>query len=130
MNKKTFIRFNPYILSLVFYSSTTVAFSPSPENSENYSPAAWQDSVSAEEDAENAIKHNDLRLLGFAGKNHSIPGVESIQAQDASEKCGVRYFDEFSDVIRDRDQLEQMKKAKQYAAEYNKVILTSCTLGN
>ena len=129
MNKKPLLRLNPYIFCLLFYSTTALAFSPAPENSENFSPASWADSDSAENDARDAIKHDDLRLLAFAGRNYNIPGLNRDQMQDASEKCGVRYFDEFGDVIREREQLEQMKKAKQYAIEYNRVILTRCTLG-
>ena len=59
-----------------------------------------------------------------------IPGVDSTQIQNYSDKCGVRYFDEFSDVIREREQLEQMTRAKEYAVKYNRVILTSCTLSD
>ena len=77
-----------------------------------------------------SIRNNDLRLLGFAGRGRNIPGIDSTESQDYRKKCGVRFFDEFGDVIRERAQLEQMKKAKEYAIEYNEVILTSCTLSD
>lgn len=107
-----------------------LAFSTPPEDGDDYNPADWANSKSAEDDARSAIEHNDLRLLGFAGRGSFIPGIDSSQSQDYSEKCGVRFFEEFGDVIREREQLEAMKKAKEYAKRYNKVILTGCTLDN
>lgn len=130
MNKRTWLRINPYILCIVFCSASVHAFSPSPENSENYSPVDWASSDSAKNDAIYAIEHNDLRLLGFAGRNHKIPGIDSSRSQDYRDKCGIRFFEEFGDVIREREQLDQMIKAKEYAIEYNRVILTRCTLSN
>ncbi|NOQ87585.1 MAG: hypothetical protein GQ550_01550 [Gammaproteobacteria bacterium] len=130
MKTKTCSRLNRYLLVLVFFCTPIQAFSPSPENNEEYTPADWANSDSAENDAKIAITHNDLRLLGFAGKGFNIPGIDSAQSQNYRDKCGVRYFKEFGDVIRNRDQLEQMKKAKEYAVEYNRVILNSCTLSN
>ena len=128
MKAKTRHNLNPLFICLVFFSSQTLAFSPSPDIEDNYSPADWANSDSAEYDAETAIKHNDYRLLGFAGRGFNLPGIDVAQSQDYSDKCGVRYFKDFGDVIRDREQIEQRKKAKQYAIDYNKVILTSCTL--
>ncbi len=128
MPKITSLKFLFFIFCFVAYSSISQAFSIAPEETENYHPANWADSDSASNDANNAIKHKDLRLLGFAGRGSTIPGVDATAIQTYRNICGVRYFEEFSDVIRDRDQLAQMKIARQYALEYNKVILTHCQL--
>lgn len=130
MKIKNYISLNRYIFCFLLYSATAQSFSTSPENSENYSPANWQESTSAENDAKNAIVNNDNRLLGFAGRGYTIPGVDSSLAENYSEKCGVRLFEEFSDVIRNREQAEQMSKASEYAIEYNKIILSNCTLSD
>jgi len=130
MKKRLLTKITPLILTASFYCTSTLAFSSSPENNEDYRPADWTKSDSAEDDAKNAIAHNDLRLLGFAGRGSMIPGLDLTQIQDYSDKCGVRYFTEFSDVIREREQLEQMTRAKEYAVKYNKVILSSCTLSD
>ncbi len=130
MNKKTCSRLSPYIFCILFCSTTALAFSTSPEDSEDYSPAAWSDSDSAKNDAIYAIKHDDLRLLGFAGRGQNLPGVDSVKVQEYADTCGIRFFSEFGDVIREREQLEQMKKAREYAMQYNSVILKSCTLAN
>ena len=118
------------LFSGVFYSTSAPAFSSPPEELENYRPADWVNSQSAENDAKKAIENNDLRLLGFALKGYSIPGIEPDQLQDYVDTCGIRVFEEFGDVVRNRKQLEQMKQAQDYAIKYNTVILKSCTLAN
>jgi len=130
MNKQPQIRFTLSILTALFFNTSVLAFSTPPEDTTPYSPADWSKSNSAENDAKNAIEHNDLRLLGFAGRGTIIPGVDYSQVQDYSDKCGVRFFDEFADVIKEREQLEQMKRAKEYAGKYNTVILTACKLSD
>jgi len=131
MNKKIIRRLKQYIYFLVFcctpllISMPSLAFSPAPED---YTPANWTQSNSATNDAQHAIENDDLRLLGFAGRGFNIPGVKSTQTQTFIEKCGVRYFDEFSDVIREREDITNRQKASAYAVEYNQLILEHCLL--
>ena len=115
------------LFSTVFFSTAAFSFSSSPENTENYTPADWTNSQSAENDAKNAIKNNDLRLLGFAGRSASVPGVDSSDAQRYTDKCGIRYFAEFGDVVKGNNQLIEMKQASDYAKKYNATILGTCT---
>ncbi len=112
----------------ILHNSSVFAFSSSPQDDKNYSPAVWASSVSAENDAIHAVKNNDFRLLGFAGRGGNIPGVENTQKQTYIENCGIRYFDEFGDLIRERKQLDLREKARQYATEYNRIILMKCSL--
>ncbi|MCK4674655.1 MAG: hypothetical protein KAT61_01975 [Gammaproteobacteria bacterium] len=126
MNIKTIIKLTPHILSSIFFSTSALAFSSPPESTDSYSPAEWSSSQSAKNDARDAIEHDDLRLLRFAGRGQNIPGVDNTQTQQYSDRCGIRLFDEFGDIIREREQLEMMKKAREYALEYNEVILTRC----
>lgn len=124
------IRLNRLIVCSLFYSASILAFSTAPDDDKSYSPAKWQDSLSARDDAETALQHQDYRLMAFAGRGYDIPGIDIEQSQSYAEKCGTRYFEEFSDVIRNQEQLVQMRKARQYATAYNEVILTSCTLSD
>ncbi len=126
MNKKASISLTFLSLCNILYSTPLLAFSPAPEHDDAYAPAIWQSSASATNDANDAIRHDDFRLLGFAGRGGNIPGINNAQLQTYKERCGVRFFKEFGDVIRERKQLDQMKKAKRYAADYNRIILTSC----
>ncbi len=126
MNKKTFFKHCRYAcLLLAFVSTPLLAFSSAPEA---YTPANWAESHSATNDAKHAIDNDDSRLLGFAGRGFNIPGVNNEYVEALIKKCGVRYFEEFSDVIRDRSEIQQRQKASAYAVEYNQLILGACRL--
>ena len=128
MNKQRFSRFISCILALELSSFTAIAMSSAPEIDPNYNPANWEKSASATDDAIYAVKNNDLRLLGFALRGYSVPGVESGTKQKYIDKCGIRIFENFGDVVRGGGQLLQMKQAREYAQEYNAIILDSCSL--
>ena len=116
------------LISSLLYCSVSLAFSSAPDDIQDYEPADWENSQSAREDAIKAVENNDLRLLGFAFRNYSIPGVEFEHVQSYIDQCGVRTFDEFSDVIRDAEHREKLMRANEYAGEYNAIILQSCEL--
>ena len=81
---------------------------------------------SPEEDARTAIDKGDLRLLGFATRVTSVPGVPKADKKTAKEVCGVRLIRGFGDVIRSEAELVAMQKASAYAKRYNAVMLVEC----
>jgi len=52
-----------------------------------------------EADAQAAIEKGDLRLLGFALRVTSVPGVVAADRQAALDACGVRLLEGFGDVL-------------------------------
>ena len=130
MKKQQIIQIISLLFSGVLYSTSALAFSSPPAETEDYQPADWATSQSAEDDAKKAIENNDLRVLGFALKGYSIPGIEASQYRDYVNTCGIRVFKEFGDVVRGRDQVEQIKQAREYASKYNAVIVKSCAPAN
>ena len=79
-----------------------------------------------EEDARAAIDAGDLRLLGFATRVTSVPGVAATDRQAAMDACGVRLLEGFGDVIRSKEELLARRQASKYAVKYNRVILEQC----
>ena len=79
-----------------------------------------------EEDVLIALSKNDFRLLGFATRSTSIPGIEAIDKMAYMEKCGVRLMKGFGDVSRSEQQTQLMHQTYEYAAKYNQLIIDSC----
>ncbi len=46
------------------------------------------------------------------------------------DACGLRFIAGFGDVIRSKEQLNEMKIAEDYAKRYNAVILTQCQVSS
>lgn len=79
-----------------------------------------------EADARAAIEQGDLRLLGFASRVTTLPGVAAAEREAAMETCGVRLMAGFGDVIRSEAELAAMRRASAYAKRYNAVMLGAC----
>ena len=86
----------------------------------------WLDAADPQNDAQQAIKLGDLRLLGLAMRSVNIPGVEKEDTYRYEEKCGVQLIDGISDVVRSDEHLRLMQKARSYALKYNAIIKTEC----
>lgn len=93
---------------------------------EPYSPRDWENSHSAKADAHYALKNQDQRLLGFALRGYSVPGIESQDQKKFIDKCGIRTFHGMGDAVRSSEQLASMQKARKYAEEYNAIIKQAC----
>lgn len=111
------------------------AMSSSPE--EEAEPVSAEDTSTAkrgaqyeqrdpEADARAAIERGDLRLLGFATRVTSLPGVAAADREAALDACGVRLLAGFGDVIRSDEELAAMQQASAYAKRYNAVVLGVC----
>ncbi|MCP4494058.1 MAG: glutamyl-tRNA amidotransferase [Gammaproteobacteria bacterium] len=86
----------------------------------------WLDAADPQKDAEQAIKVDDLRLLGLAQRSVNIPGVTKEDSYKYEKKCGVQLIEGISDVVRSDEHLRLMQKARSYALKYNAIIKTEC----
>jgi hypothetical protein len=88
----------------------------------------WLDAADPQADAQQAIKQNDLRLLGLATRSVTIPGIDAADQIKYEEACGVQLIEGISDVIRSDEHLRLMQKARSYAQKYNAIIKTHCQI--
>ena len=86
----------------------------------------WLDAADPQADAEQAVKINDLRLLGLATRSVNIPGVTKEETLKYEESCGVQLIEGISDVVRSDEHLRLMQKARSYALKYNAIIKLHC----
>jgi len=86
----------------------------------------WLDAADPQADAEQAVKQNDLRLLGLATRSVNIPGVSKEDTLKYEESCGVQLIEGISDVVRSDEHLRLMQKARSYALKYNAIIKLHC----
>ena len=88
----------------------------------------WLDSADPQADANQAVKQNDLRLLGLATRSVNIPGIKKENLLKYEESCGVQLIEGISDVVRSDEHLRLMQKARSYALKYNAVIKLHCKI--
>jgi hypothetical protein len=86
----------------------------------------WLDAADPQSDANQAVKQNDLRLLGLATRSVNIPGIEPEDTLKYEEQCGVQLIEGVSDVVRSDEHLRLMQKARSYALQYNAIIKVHC----
>ena len=86
----------------------------------------WLDAADPQADANQAVKKNDLRLLGLATRSVSIPGISKADTMKYEQHCGVQLIEGISDVVRSDEHLRLMQKARSYALKYNEIIKTHC----
>ena len=86
----------------------------------------WLDSADPQNDAQQALKKGDFRLLGLATRSVNIPGVDQSESMKYELRCGVQLIDGISDVVRSDEHLRLMQKARSYALKYNAIIKTRC----
>ena len=77
-------------------------------------------------DAQQAIAKGTLQLIARAGRRLNTPGVDASKYPDRKQKCGVRYKDDFSDLLYGPHHRRYYSALHTYAEKYNKVILQAC----
>ena len=113
-------------MTLVLFSLVTACAS-SPEPIDPYvQKLQWLDSADPQADAQQAVKQNDLRLLGLATRSVNLPGISKEDTLKYEEKCGVQLIEGISDVVRSDEHLRLMQKARSYALKYNAIIKLHC----
>jgi hypothetical protein len=88
----------------------------------------WLDAADPQADANQAVKQNDLRLLGLATRSVNIPGIDKKDLLKYEEVCGVQLIEGISDVVRSDEHLRLMQKARSYALKYNAIIKLHCKI--
>jgi hypothetical protein len=88
----------------------------------------WLDAADPQADANQAVKQNDLRLLGLATRSVNIPGIKKDNMLKYEEVCGVQLIEGISDVVRSDEHLRLMQKARSYALRYNAIIKLHCKI--
>ncbi len=124
---------------LLVVSNPAISMSQSPEDVpvETVEPVSIEDAKAGkygrqfenrdpEADARAALDKGDTRLLGFATRMTSVPGVAAADRQAAMDACGVHLIKGFGDVIRSKEELLARRQASEYAVRYNTVVLKSC----
>ena len=101
----------------------TACAAPTPGND---GPLAWLQQADARQDALAALEKRDFRLIALPRRSLTIPGVEPELARQYELKCGLRLIEGAGDAVHDRQQLELLKKASEYAAAYNAIVKTRC----
>ena len=86
----------------------------------------WVNSANAEADARAALAEGDFRLMTVPGRGEVIPGIEASQRSTYSLRCGTRLIPGMSDAVRDESHLRLLKKASEYGARYNSLIIEKC----
>ena len=86
----------------------------------------WVHEADAVADAQAALARGDFRLMVVPGRGQVIPGVEASQRNSYSLKCGTRLLPGMSDAVRDEEHLRLLKKASEYGARYNQIIIEKC----
>ena len=79
-----------------------------------------------EKNARTALDKGDIRLLGFALRATSVPGIAATDRKAAMNICGVRLIRGFGDVIRKGEDMTARQQAFEYAKRYNAVVLEAC----
>ena len=116
-------------LLILAFCGLSVACATSSQSIEPYEQKLqWLDAADPQADANQAIKKNDLRLLGLATRSVNIPGISKADTLKYEEKCGVQLIEGISDVVRSDEHLRLMQKARSYALKYNAIIKTHCKL--
>lgn len=79
-----------------------------------------------EADARAALAEGDYRLLGFATRATSLPGIAVSNWQAVMTNCGIRLLEGFGDTIRSEAELLAARLAASYAKRYNAVVSETC----
>lgn len=82
---------------------------------------------SPNEDAKIAAAVKDFRILAFANKATTAPGVPiRYKLTHLEQRCGLRYLPGTGNVIDASFDAKQRQKMAEYAARYNEIILPAC----
>ncbi|MFT6897421.1 MAG: hypothetical protein ACJA13_001827 [Paraglaciecola sp.] len=91
-------------------------------------PLAWVQSADPQLDAQHAIKNHDWRLLAFAGRAISMPGIDLAiyPLTELQQRCGYRVIKGTGDVVTSQNELPLRSKVHDYAVVYNQQMLAQC----
>lgn len=97
------------------------------ENLPDYMQALmWVNTANPKVDASKALNQKDYRLYIVASRGERLVGITPNLAADLKERCGTRYIQGSTDVVKDDQHLAMLKKAYAYAEQYNQIIAEQC----
>ena len=73
-----------------------------------------------------AIQKNDYRLLALASRRLVFPGFEHEDAAKLKKKCGVRFVDNSTDIIKSSKDKQKRRDAYAFAKSFNQAMLKHC----
>ncbi|MFQ3235302.1 MAG: hypothetical protein ACI9C4_000856 [Paraglaciecola sp.] len=99
-----------------------------PQSIDNQHPLAWVQRADPLLDAQQAIKNRDPRLLAFAGRAISMPGIDLAvyPLAELQQRCGYRVIKGTGDVVKNQNELPLRSKMHDYALIYNQHMLSRC----
>lgn len=86
----------------------------------------WIKDANPQLDAKKAIEAGDFRLMGLPQRAIILPGIPVEEMNKYELHCGVHLIDGVSDTVLNDGHLQLMKKAHQYALQYNAMIKPHC----
>jgi hypothetical protein len=101
---------------------------PSMKPAEREAVAAlkWLDAADPEADARRAIAEKRPVLLTLGGRGAPTPGISADERARLETKCPAQVLPGATDVVRGDAHLDYLKRARQYAEQYNRVIAAHC----
>jgi hypothetical protein len=101
---------------------------PSMKPAEREAVAAlkWLDAADPEADARRAIAEKRPVLLTLGGRGAPTPGITANERARLETKCPTQVLPGATDVVRGDAHLDYLKRARQYAEQYNRVIAAHC----
>ena len=132
INRAYFLMLATAISCLSFgCNQTNTTFLSEAENTEHHQTAdmKWLKYADPEADANLSIQKQDFKLLAFAGKVTSFPGV-GIESSILQKRCGYRLLANSGDALRTKNQLTLRKQLYQYAATFNQLVAAACQKSN
>jgi hypothetical protein len=106
---------------------STSANSASSNTAEHMRALGWVNKTEgAESDALKAIEQKDFRLLVTSGRGSSAPGIPFDLMTAMMERCGTKFIEGSTDMLRGEEHKDMMLKALEYAKIYNKTIVKHC----
>jgi len=98
----------------------------SPRERDAVSHLTWLQDADATRDAQRAIRRGDRRLLAMATRGPDLPGVPADQVSRAKSVCGIRYVEGSTDAVMGQTHLKLLQAARDYASQYNRIMLDTC----
>ena len=85
----------------------------------------WVETADPINDADQAIKAKDFRLLGIAGRGVSVPGLPEDSYWLYTKKYGINVIKGTSDIVWGGEHSKLIEAATRYAETYNNRLLES-----
>jgi hypothetical protein len=97
-----------------------------PQEREAVSTLSWLRDADASRDVEQASRQGDTRLYVFATRIPTLSGIPAETLNQARASCGTRTLPGSTDMVRGKVHLKLLQQARDYAAEYNRLMLDTC----